>query len=121
MVSIPLFLEADRGAASGAVVSVGVPFPPAALLDPAHLVVRDAAGAEVPAFSASLATWPQDGSQRAVLVAFRTTLAAGAGASFTIAYGAPRGASAGPLAGNPDGPVAAWLAPAWDAASRGIG
>lgn len=119
--SIVLKLTADGGAASSTVVSLGVPFAPGVLTNPSLLVVRDASGAEVPAHSASLATWPQDGSQRAVLVAFRATLAAGQTASWRVDYGTARSLQAGVLAPNPDGPVSAQLPADWYSASRVIG
>jgi len=119
--SIELTLSADRGAASDLVVSLGVPFPPGTLRDAARLRVLDSGGSEVAASSSSLAIWPQDGSQRSVLVAFRATLAMGATARWRIEYGAARTRQAGTLAANPDGPVAATLAPAWYGQSRVIG
>jgi hypothetical protein len=119
--SIDLFLEADRGAANDAIVSLGVTFPPGALTDPTQLAVFDAGGAAVARHTASLATWPGDASQRAVLVAFRATLASGASSSWRIDYGMGAGEDAGTLAAAPDGPVAAWLDPAWYAASRATG
>jgi hypothetical protein len=119
--TIALHLQADNGAASNSVVSLGVTFPPGALMDPALVAVKDAGGAEVPSTSATLATWPQDGSQRAVLVAFRTTMSPGASATWQLVYGSPRGLDAGALSPNPDGPVAAWLDPAWYASSRATG
>jgi hypothetical protein len=119
--SLVLRLTADGGAASSAIVSLGVPFAPGVLTSPSLLVVRDASGNEVPAYSASLATWPQDGSQRSVLVAFRATLASGQSATWRVDYGAARSLQAGVLAPNPDGPVSAQLAADWYSASRVIG
>ena len=119
--TIPLTLTADGGAASNAVVSLGVPFPPGALADPSLIRVLDAKGAEVAAHVATLATWPQDGSLRSALVAFHASLASGASAGYQIAYGAPRTQSEPTLAANPDGPVTATLAPDWYATSRVIG
>jgi len=119
--SIVLTLTADRAAAANAVVSLGVPFPPGTLRDAAQLRVLDGGGTEVASYSASLALWPQDGSQRSVLVAFRATLAMGASASYRVEYGAPRTRDAGTLAANPDGPVSALLPASWYAQSRVIG
>jgi hypothetical protein len=121
MGTIALFLEADRGAGQDVVVSLGVPFPPGALVDPSQVAVFDPSGTEVAAAATSLATWPGDGSQRAVLVAFRATLAAGAKATWSLHYGVDRSAQAGVLTPNPDGPVAAWLDPAWYASSHATG
>ncbi|MET0556215.1 MAG: Ig-like domain-containing protein [Vicinamibacteria bacterium] len=119
--SATLRLTADGGAGSAAVVSLGVPFAPGVLTNPSLLVVRDAGGNEVPAYSASLATWPQDGSQRSVLVAFRATLGSGQTATWRVDYGAARSLQAGVLAPNPDGPISAQLTADWYSASRVIG
>jgi hypothetical protein len=119
--SVALKLTADGGAASSTIVSLGVPFAPGVLTNPSLLVVRDPSGNEVAAYSSSLATWPQDGSQRSVLVAFRATLGSGQTATWRIDYGAPRSLQAGVLAPNPDGPVAAQLTADWYSASRVIG
>jgi hypothetical protein len=119
--TLAVTLEADQGAGSDVVVSLGVPFAPGDFGDPALIAVRDAAGTEVAAFSASLATWPLDGSQRAVLVAFRATLGAGETATYSIDYGAARTMDAGSLAPNPDGPIAATLEPGWYASTRVLG
>jgi hypothetical protein len=116
--SAVLKLTADGGAGSSTVVSLGVPFAPGVLTNPGLLVVRDAGGNEVPAHSASLATWPQDGSQRSVLVAFRATLGSGQTATWRIDYGTARSLQAGVLAPNPDGPISAQLTADWYSASR---
>src|SRR4029079_11171914 len=71
--TIDLTLTADRGAADGAVVSLGVPFPPGALRDDKLVSVLDPAGTAVAIHTELLARWPADGSVRSVLVAFRTT------------------------------------------------
>ncbi|WP_437818024.1 hypothetical protein [Sorangium sp. So ce1078] len=118
---VPVAVTADRGALRDGVVSLGVPFPPGVLLDPAHLRVLDPAGAEVSLHAASIATWPADGSQRAVLLAWRATLDEGASAAFTLEYGAPGRRNAGALAPSPDGPAVARLPPSWYARSRVIG
>lgn len=115
---IPLTLEADRGAAAAAVVSLGVPFPPGALASDKSLALFDAAGAEVAITTTVLAKWPADGSLRSVLVAFKTTLAAAAKATWELRYGAPRTLEATGLAANPDGPVAATLPATWLSGSR---
>jgi hypothetical protein len=119
--TLDVTLEADGGAATDEIVSLGVPFGPGGFADPALIVVRDDTGTEIPAHSETLATWPADGSQRSVLVAFRATLAASETRTFTIDYGAPRTLDAGPLAPNPDGPVAATLDPRWYAETRVLG
>lgn len=121
MGTVELTLEADGGAATDAIVSLGVPFPSGALADASLVAVLDEGGMEVAATSSSLATWPTNGSQRAVLLAFRATLGAGETRKYTVRYGAPRTAEAGDLAPNPDGPVAATLDPAWYASTRAIG
>jgi hypothetical protein len=121
MGTLAVTLEADRGAADDSVVSLGVPFAPGDFADPSLLVVRDEQGTEIPAHAASLATWPLDGSQRSVLVAFRATIPQGETRSYTIDYGVPRTADAGVLAPNPDGPVAATLDPSWYASTRVLG
>jgi hypothetical protein len=133
---IPLALEVDRGSAPlggpeapapGEIVSLGVPFPPGALRSTARLRVLDSAGAEVPAHVASLATWPRDGSQRSVLVAFRAgpaaglPLTAGSRTRWSIEYGGAPGQRTEPMDARPDGPVVASLPPAWYARSRVIG
>lgn len=126
---IPLALEVDGPMAPAQpappahieIVSLGVPFPPGLLRSTARLRVLDSAGAEVPAHVASLAIWPADGSQRAVLVAFRATLASGARTRWTIELGGAPGQRTEPLAARPDGPVVASLPPAWYARSRVIG
>ncbi|HEU4532940.1 MAG TPA: hypothetical protein VFS00_02435, partial [Polyangiaceae bacterium] len=112
---------ADRGPLEGGVVSLGVPFPPGALRDPSMLRVLNERGEEVAAHAASLARWPADGSQRAVLVAFRASLAAGAAATWAIEYGAKRTREAGALAAEPDGRAVAALPPAWYARSLVVG
>jgi hypothetical protein len=106
---VPVAVTADRGALRAGTVGLGVPFPPGALLDAAHLRVLDAAGAEVGMHVASLATWPAGGSQRAVLVAWRASLDEGESATFTLEYGAPGRKEPGALAPTPDGPAIAWL------------
>jgi hypothetical protein len=119
--SVALRVTADGGAGSSAIVSLGVPFAPGVLTNPDLLVVRDASGNEVAAYSRSLATWPQDGSQRSVLVAFRATLGSGQTQTWRIDYGAARSLQAGVLAPNPDGPISAQLTADWYSASRVIG
>ena len=102
--TIDLTLTPDRGAADGAVVSLGVPFPPGALREDKLVSVLDPAGTAAAIHTESLARWPADGSVRSVLVAFRATLDANAGQKWTVEYGRPpRGGDAGPLAPNPDG------------------
>lgn len=119
--SLALSLTADKAAASDALVSLGVPFPPGAITDPSLIRVLDADGVEVASYSKSLATWPGDGSQRSIFVAFKTTLAKNAKASFEVVYGGPRTKTSDELAPNPDGPVSALLDAAWYASSRVIG
>ncbi len=119
--SIPVTLEADQGAGDDVVVSLGVPFKRGDFADASLIVVRDEAGAEIPSYSASLATWPSDGSERSVLVAFRATLGAGQQKVYSIDYGAPKGADAGALAPNPDGPIAATLPAPYYAETRMLG
>jgi hypothetical protein len=117
--TIDLTLTADRGAADGAVVSLGVPFPPGALRDDKLVSVLDPAGTAVAIHTESLARWAAAGSVRSVLVAFRATLDANAGQKLTVEYGLPAGGGdAGPLAPNPDGPVIATLTARHYAASR---
>lgn len=121
--SIPLVLTADSGPLdAGAVVSLGVPFPPGAIRDPARIAVRHSKGAAVPAHVAPLAAWPRDGSIRSALVAFRVTLRPGQQDLYQIAWGTPEGEdaqrAAEPLPANPDGPVAATLTAAWYARSQ---
>ncbi len=115
---IALTLTADKGAGNDAAVSLGVPFPPGALRDAKNVAVFDTAAKEVAASASILATWPVDGSIRSVLVAFRTTLAASATATWEIRYGAPRAADAATIAPNPDGPIAATLPAQWLSSSR---
>lgn len=114
--------EAPPGAGvQETVVSLGVPFPPGAIRDPALIAVRHGKGAAVPAHVAPLATWPRDGSIRSALVAFRVKLPPGQQDLYQIAWGTPGGAgqrAAEPLAPNPDGPVAATLPAAWYARSQ---
>ncbi|MDQ3033217.1 MAG: hypothetical protein M3Y87_12435 [Myxococcota bacterium] len=111
---IALTLAADRGAATDAVVSLGVPFPRGVLRDAMRVRVVDEGGAERAISTSVLATWPQDGSIRSVLVAFRATLASGAEEELTVEYGAPRTMSSpDTLAPNPDGPIAATLDAEW--------
>ena len=117
--TIELTLNADKGAASNAVVSTGVPFPPGALKDEANIAVKDAAMAEVPLQATVLARWPQDGSIRSVLLAFKASLASGATAKYRVDYGAPRTTAAlTNIAPNPDGPIAAILPAKWYSASK---
>ncbi len=119
--SLILTLKADGGAASNAVVSLGVPFRPGRLDDAARIVVRDAQGDEVATHSEVLAVWPLDGSLRSALVAFRATLAVNQQQSYTLTWGAPRTLSSPPLAANPDGPVAATLDARWYARALATG
>lgn len=120
---IPLTLVADGAVAPGPdeIVSLGVPFPPGALRSTERVRVLDAAGAEVPAHVAVLATWPRDGSLRSVLVAFRAAVPARARVRWTIDYQGAPGKRVEPLAARPDGPVIALLPPSWYARSRVIG
>lgn len=115
---IALTLTADKGAGNDVVVSLGVPFPAGALRDAKNVAVFDAAGKEVASTATVLASWPLDGSIRSVLVAFKTTLAASATATWELRYGAARTADAGMLAANPDGPIAATLPAEWLSSSR---
>jgi hypothetical protein len=117
---IALTVLADREA-SRAVVSLGVPFAAGARVEAARLTVVDEHGNEVPSYARTLATWPEDGSPRSILVAFRATMRAGESRAYRIREGAPCHASSGPLAPNPDGPFAAILDPRWYAASHVIG
>ncbi len=148
--SVPLLLTADGGSTppEGAVVSLGVPFPPGMLRDVRLLRVRDARGADVPTRAEPLAMWPCDGSIRSALVAFRAALPAREHALYSLSYGVAPAAGTGTGAGtgtetgagtgaetgkgaekgtgellepNPDGPVAATLPPSWYAASEVIG
>ncbi len=117
--TIPLRLVADQGAASNAIVSAGVPFPPGTLKNDTHIVLKDGVGQEVPILVQTLARWPLDGSIRSVLLAFRATLTASATATYPIAYGTARTTQAPTgLAANPDGPVVAMLPPEWYGKSR---
>lgn len=111
-------LEADKGAASNTVVSLGVPFPPGALFDDTKLAVLTPTGVETAARTTVLARWPKDGSIRSVLVAFRATLSSGAKQAYSLAYGAARTAIDTTLTPNPDGPVAATLPARWYSASQ---
>jgi hypothetical protein len=112
--SIALTLTADLGAASDALVTFGVPFPRGALSDAMRVRVVDTAGTELAIATEVLATWPQDGSIRSVLVGIRTTLARGAEQLLRVEYGAPRTAtSPGALTPIPDGPVTATLEASW--------
>jgi hypothetical protein len=110
--AIALTLVADE-AVTDAVVSLGVPFPPGILHDPNRLQALDSAGSEVPIHTDVLAQWPLDGSVRSVLVAFRTTLDAGATETLTLRHGELRARSESALEANPDGEVAAMLAEDW--------
>jgi len=112
-------LVADRGAASNAVVSLGVPFPPGALFDSGKVAVRSDAGSEIPVHVAPLAYWPKDGSLRSVLIAFRATMPSGSTLNYTVTYGASRSLPASEtLTPNPDGPVAALLPADWYSSSQ---
>lgn len=120
--TIPVTLEADAAAASDAVVSFGVPFPPGTLRDAKHVALFDESKKEVPIATTVLATWPADGSVRSVLVVTKATLAKGAKAGFEIRYGAARtAADPSGLAANPDGPVVALLPSTWLSSSRVAG
>ncbi|WP_104978685.1 beta-L-arabinofuranosidase domain-containing protein [Sorangium cellulosum] len=129
-------------------VSAGVPFPPDTLRDIRLLRLRDARGATIPLRAKALAVWPQDGSIRSALIAFRAALPPRELAFYTLDYGAPpRPPESPPRAGpskrppalppvlkpsappqhaviddallpNPDGPIAALVPPAWLAASQ---
>lgn len=107
---VDVTLSADRGAASDAVVSFGLPFPQGVLDAAANVTLEDPAGQAVPITTRVLARWPSDESIRSVLVAFKATLAAGAKETWRLRYGAPTASPpAGDLAANPDGPVVATL------------
>lgn len=116
--SIPLTLTADRGPADDTVVSLGVPFPPGALMDDVNVKLVSDHDTEVPIHTQVLARWPKDQSVRSALVAFRATLPASSALQWRIEYGAARSLSEGAaLAPNPDGPVSATLSAAWYSAS----
>ena len=106
--TIDVTLTADQGAANDAAVTFGLPFPQGILKSEKNVTLKNAAGANVPVTTTALARWPADGSIRSVLVAFKTSLAAGAKEAWKIDYGTPRsGPDAGPIVPNPDGPIAA--------------
>ena len=109
--ALEVTLTADHGPASDAAVSFGLPFPQGVFRNEKNVTLKNPAGQAVPISTRVLAQWPGDGSIRSVLVAFKTTLAAGATETWTIDYGSP---SASPDAGRiepaSDGPVAATLA-----------
>ena len=118
--TIPVVLVADGGGAEGAVVSLGVPFPPGAISDPARIAVRHGKGTPVAVHVEVLATWPRDGSIRSALVAFHAKLGPREQDLYQIAWGAAAAAdrkASGPLAPNPDGPIAATLPASWYARS----
>lgn len=107
--TLDLTLKADR-AATGAVVSFGLPFPQGVFTDEKLLTLKNKGGVAVPISTSVLAKWPSDGSVRSVLVAFKATLAAGATEKWTVEYGTPSTTpAADTLAPNPDGPVVASL------------
>lgn len=108
--SLDVTLTADRGAASDAVVSFGLPFPQGVFASEKNVTLKNSVGQAVPISTGVLARWPGDGSIRSVLVAFKATLAAGAKETWKIDYGSPSASpDAGKIAPNPDGPVAATL------------
>lgn len=108
--TIDITLTADKGAATDAVVSFGVPFPQGVLKSEKSLTLKNAAGAAVAISTTALAKWPMDGSIRSALVAFKATLGAGAKETWKLDYGTPSTSpDAGQLAPNPDGPVVAML------------
>ncbi|MEM6954456.1 MAG: hypothetical protein AAF645_02175 [Myxococcota bacterium] len=116
---VDLRVVADEGATSRA--SGGVPFPMGELFETGALEVRDAGGRSV-AFSATvLASWPQDGSVRSVLVAFDPGLGRGEEEAFELRYGdvaGPAPESATPVL---DGPGVLLVDPVWIADSRAFG
>jgi hypothetical protein len=116
--TIDVALVADKGTATDAVVSLGVPFPQGVFKDEKNLTLKNAAGQPVAITSSALAKWPMDGSVRSVLVAFKATLASGAKETWKLDYGLGAGPTAPGLAANPDGPVAATLPADWYAKSR---
>jgi hypothetical protein len=108
--TLDLVLTADRGDASDAAVSFGLPFPQGILKGERDITLKNAAGAPVPITTSVLARWPGDGSIRSVLVAFRATLANGAKETWKVDYGSPSSSpEAGKIEPNPDGPIAATL------------
>ena len=108
--AVKLTLTADKGAASDAVVSFGMPFPQGVFKDVKNITLKDKAGKAVKIHTSALATWPGDASLRSVLVAFKATLAQGATEEWTVDYGAAgTGGDAGDLKANPNGPVLATL------------
>ena len=107
--TLDLALKADR-VATDAVVSFGLPFPQGVFTDEKSVTLKNKAGVAVPISTSVLAKWPGDGSIRSVLIAFKTTLAAGATETWKVDYGTPTTSpAAGTLAPNPDGPVVASL------------
>ncbi len=109
--SLEVTLTADNGAASGAVVSFGLPFPQGVFTSEKNVTLKNSAGQAVPISASVLARWPGDGSIRSVLVAFKATLAAGTRETWKIDYGSPSTSpDAGKIDPNPDGPIAATLA-----------
>lgn len=108
--SLALQLTADNGAASDATVSFGLPFPQGVLRSEQNVTLKNSTGHVVPISRSVLARWPGDGTIRSVLVAFKTTLAAGASETWKVDYGTPSTSpDAGKLDPNPEGPVAATL------------
>ena len=109
--SLDVTLTADKGAASNATVSFGLPFPQGVLTSEKNVTLKNGAGEAVPIAASVLAKWPGDGTIRSVLVAFKATLAAGANETWKIDYGTPTTSpDAGKIDPNPDGPVVATLA-----------
>ena len=108
--AIEVALLADGPAANDAVVSFGLPFPQGVFGNEKDLTLANAKGEPVPIRTSVLARWPGDGSIRSVLVAFKTTLGAGASEKWRIDYGMPtKSPDAGKLDPNPDGPVVVTL------------
>ncbi|WP_437679735.1 hypothetical protein [Sorangium sp. So ce131] len=83
------------------VVSAGVPFPPDTLRDIQLLRLRDARGTTIPLRAKALAVWPQDGSIRSALIAFRASLPPRELAFYTLDYGAPPHPPENPPRGGP--------------------
>ncbi len=114
-----LVLTADNGAANDAAVSFGLPFPQGILKSEKDITLVNAAGQPVSITTSVLARWPGDGSIRSVLVAFRTTLAAGAKETWKVEWGTPtKSGDAGTIDPNPDGPIQATLAAGFYAKSQ---
>lgn len=119
--TLDLELVADKGAATDAAVSFGLPFPQGVLTSEKNVTLKNAAGQPVPIAATILAKWPGDGSIRSVLVAFKASLAASASETWKVDYGTPTTSPvvpAGTIDANPDGPIAATLAAEFYAKSQ---